>query len=70
MDKRHPHADATYRIIPSNLAFRVEISIPDMQPVSVTGFRTAADAVSWVTGHKSRVIATTSLKAKRFGWRR
>src|SRR3981189_516773 len=34
----HPHADATYRIVPRDRAYGVEVSIPNSNPTMVTSF--------------------------------
>ena len=60
MARTHPHADATYRVIPfDNGAFAVEVSIPDSQPTRVSMFKTEADAETWIDEHRRRVSAQT-----------
>jgi len=45
MEKRHPHSDATYRVVPRHdRTFGVEVTIPEMNPTTVTSFGTTADA--------------------------
>jgi hypothetical protein len=54
--KTHPHAEATYRVIPLNGgAFGVEVTIPDSHPTRVTSFATEADAEAWIVDHQRRV---------------
>ncbi len=60
MPKTHPHAEATYRVIPfDNGAFGVEVSIPDSHPTRVSKFETEADAEAWIADHRSRVQSQT-----------
>jgi hypothetical protein len=60
MPKTHPHAEATYRVIPfDNGAFAVEVSIPDSHPTRVSMFETEADAEAWIADHRSRVQSQT-----------
>ncbi|MGO8920563.1 MAG: hypothetical protein ACLQJR_32110 [Stellaceae bacterium] len=55
MEKRHPHADAVYRVVPRvGNTFGVEISIPDTHPTTVTSFASEADAETWIANHKRR----------------
>jgi hypothetical protein len=47
--RTHPHAEATYRVIPiEDGAFAVEVSIPETHPAKVSPFATEADAEAWV----------------------
>ncbi len=56
MPKTHPHAEATYRVIPlEDGSFGVEVSIPENYPTTVKPFGTEADAEAWITGHRERV---------------
>jgi hypothetical protein len=56
MPKTHPHAEATYRVIPlDNGSFGVEVSIPDSHPTTVSMFKTEADAEAWIGDHRRRV---------------
>jgi hypothetical protein len=67
MEKRHPHADATYRVIRrSDGTFGVEVTIPDTEPTTVTSFATKADAEAWITAHKERVASFKSLNSRRW----
>jgi hypothetical protein len=60
MPKTHPHAEATYRVIPfDNGAFGVEVSIPDSHPTRVSKFETEADAEAWIADHRRRVESQT-----------
>ena len=60
MPKTHPHAEATYRVIPlDNGSFGVEVSIPDSHPTTVTMFKTEADAEAWIDDHRRRVQSQT-----------
>jgi hypothetical protein len=60
MPKTHPHAEATYRVIPlDGGSFGVEVSIPDSQPTRVSMFKTEADAEAWIAEHQRRVQSQT-----------
>ena len=60
MPRTHPHAEASYRVIPlDNGSFGVEVSIPDSHPTRVSTFKTNADAEAWITEHRRRVDAQT-----------
>ena len=60
MPKTHPHAEATYRVIPfDDGAFGVEVSIPDSHPTRVSMFATEADAEAWIADHRRRVQSQT-----------
>ena len=48
---------ATYRIVPRDDAYGVEISIEDTSPTMVTSFATEAAASAWIEAHKARVLA-------------
>jgi hypothetical protein len=53
--RKHPHSDATYRIVPvAGGAYGVEVSIPDSNPALVTSFATEDAAQAWITEHKRR----------------
>ena len=55
-ERTHPHADATYRVIPfKDGAFAVEVSIPETYPATVSPFATEADAEAWIAEHRRRV---------------
>jgi hypothetical protein len=65
MPKTHPHAEATYRIIPfGEESFCVEVSIPDSNPTRVSVFKTEADAEAWIAEHQRRVQS----QAQSGGW--
>jgi hypothetical protein len=67
MDRDHPHAGATYQIIPrADGGFGVEVTIPNSHPTMVTGFATEAAAEAWVARHKEGVSTGTSLRRKAF----
>jgi hypothetical protein len=54
--RSHPHAEATYRVIPSgDGAFAVEVSIPDSYPAKISPFAAKADAEAWIAEHRRRV---------------
>ena len=54
--RTHPHADATYRVIPiEDRAFAVEVTIPETRPAKVSPFATKADAEAWIAEHRRRV---------------
>jgi predicted metal-dependent hydrolase len=60
MPKTHPHAEATYRVIPfDDGLFGVEVSIPDSHPTRVSAFTTEADAEAWIAEHRRRVQSQT-----------
>jgi hypothetical protein len=60
MQKTHPHAEASYRVIPlENGSFGVEVSIPDTNPTTVSMFKTEADAEAWIAEHQRRVQSQT-----------
>jgi hypothetical protein len=60
MSKIHPHAEATYRVIPFDSGlFAVEVSIPDSHPTKVSPFNTEADAEAWIAEHRQRVQSQT-----------
>jgi hypothetical protein len=60
MLRTHPHAEASYRVIPfDDGLFGVEVSIPDSQPTRVSTFKTKGDAEAWITEHRRRVEAQT-----------
>jgi hypothetical protein len=60
MPKTHPHAEATYRVIPcDNGSFGVEVNIPDRNPTRVSTFKTEADAEAWIAEHRRRVQSQT-----------
>ena len=65
MPKTHPHAEATYRVIPlEDGSFGVEVSIPETFPTTVSKFDTEADAETWIEQHKSRVQAPATRESR------
>jgi len=51
-EQKHPHADATYRIVPiTDSAYRIDVAIPDM----VTSFATEGPAQAGIAEHKWQV---------------
>jgi hypothetical protein len=67
MERTHPHASATYRVVrQSGGAFGVEVMIPETQPTTVTSFATAEDAEAWIASHKERVA---DLRSSSRRWR-
>ena len=62
MPKTHPHAEATYRVVPfEEGSFAVEVCIPDSHPTRVSPFKTEADAEAWISTHKQRVADRVAL---------
>ena len=56
MAKEHPHAEATFRVVPQeDLTFGVEVQVPGSFPVMVTSFATERAAETWITDYKRRV---------------
>lgn len=56
MARTHPHAEATYRVIPlGDGSFGVEVSIPETYPTTVRPFGTEIDAEAWIARHKDQV---------------
>lgn len=66
MAKEHPHAEATYRVIPlKDLTFGVEVNVPGSFPAMVTSFATEETAEAWIADYKQRVAANVSYKFMR-----
>ncbi len=60
MPAKHPHAEATYRILPHlDLRFAVEVTVPETRPTMVTSFATELDAEKWIAWHRGRVADTS-----------
>ena len=60
MQKTHPHAEATYRVISlDDGSFGVEVKIPETYPTTVSKFATEADAKAWIIEHQRRVQSDT-----------
>ena len=56
MPKIHPHAEASYRVLPLNDgSFGVEVTIPDSHPTTVTKFDSLEAAEAWISAHRDRV---------------
>jgi hypothetical protein len=54
----HPHAEATYRVIPlQDGGFGVEVAIPNTFPTTVSRFPTEAAAEAWIEEKRKRVEA-------------
>jgi len=57
MEKRHPYADAAYRVVPQpGKTFGVEVSVPDAHPAKITSFASKTDAEAWIAKHKQLVL--------------
>jgi len=57
-ERTHPHAEATYRVIPfDDGAYGVEVSIPDSYPTTVSKFASGVDAEAWIAEHQRRVLS-------------
>lgn len=71
MDRKDPHADATYKIIRlTDLKYGVEVTIPDSHPAKITSFATEADAEKWIAMHKAKAAEGSRLPRlprRRFG---
>ena len=66
MARTHPHAEATYRVIPlKDGTFGVEVVIPETYPTTVSPFATEAEAEAWIARHKRNVEADASRKSPR-----
>lgn len=65
MPRVHPHAEATYRVLPrGDGTYEVEVAIPDSHPTKVSPFATESDAEAWIAEHRRRVEA----QAQAGGW--
>jgi hypothetical protein len=54
MPKTHPHAEATYRVIPpDDGSFGIEVTIPGSHPTRISTFKTEADAETWIDAHRA-----------------
>jgi predicted metal-dependent hydrolase len=59
----HPHAEATYRIIPfKDDMFAVEVLVPDTQPATVSAFASRSAAEAWIADHQRRVQSQTQVR--------
>ena len=71
MEKAHPHAEATYRVMPlDGGAFGVEVVIPDTHPTMVTGFNSQQAAEAWIANHEQQVRSGSSFSRNRSRFRR
>ena len=60
MQKTHPHAEATYRVIAfDDGSFGVKVEIPETYPTTVSKFATEANAAAWITEDQRRVQSQT-----------
>jgi hypothetical protein len=67
MAQRHPHADATYRLVPmKDMAYGVEVTIPDHNPTMVTGFATEQRAQGWIDEHRRQANVWPPPRRSRF----
>lgn len=67
MLRTHPHAEASYSVIPlDNGSFGVKVSIPESHPTTVSMFKTEADAEAWIAEHQRRVQSQAQ-SPRRFG---
>lgn len=65
MERKHPHAGATYRVLEQgDLTFGVEVKIPDTNPTTVTSFASRADAERWIARHKEGVAKGEFLRRR------
>jgi hypothetical protein len=56
MARTHPHAEASYKVVPvEDGSFGVEVSIPDSHPTVVTPFASEEAAEAWIASHRLRV---------------
>jgi len=54
--KTHPHAEATYRIVPlDGETFGVEVTIPGTSPTTVSSFDNETEAAAWIARNQNRV---------------
>jgi hypothetical protein len=69
MTAGHPHADATYRLIPADGdSYAVEVAVPGSAPTKVSGFDSQAKAEAWIERHKANVATGTIMQ--RSSWSR
>jgi hypothetical protein len=56
MARLHPHAEATYSVVPLvDGTFGIEVVVTDTNPTQIRGFATEAEAEAWIAGHKLHV---------------
>jgi hypothetical protein len=64
--KEHPHAGATYRVVPQkDLTFGVEVSVPGSSTAMVTSFAAEQIAEARIADYKRRVAEKTPYKFMR-----
>jgi hypothetical protein len=57
MPKTHPHAEATYRVIPfDDGSFAIEVSIPDSYPTKISPCEQSRRQ-AWIVEHQRRIEA-------------
>ena len=70
MDKQHPHFGATYKIARQiDNSFGVEVAIPGIDLVNVTGFATEELAAAWIADHEREIAMGTMARAKLRHWK-
>src|SRR5258708_37619961 len=58
MARIHPHAEATYTVVPlEDGTFGVKVAIPETYPTTVRPFASEAEAEAWILKHKTQVEA-------------
>jgi hypothetical protein len=58
MARIHPHAEATYTVVPlEDGIFGVRVAIPETYPTMVRPFASEAEAETWILKHKTQVEA-------------
>src|SRR5258708_34246281 len=58
MARIHPHAEATYTVVPlEDGTFGVKVAIPETYPTTVRPFASEAEAEAWIVKHKTQVEA-------------
>jgi hypothetical protein len=66
MDKSHPHAEASYRVMPlDGGVFGVELVIPDMHPTMLTGSISQEAAKAWIANHEQQLRSRPSFMRTR-----
>src|SRR2546429_8689599 len=56
MARIHPHAEATYTVVPlEDGTFGVKVAIPETYPTTVRTFAREAEAEAWIVKHKIQV---------------
>jgi hypothetical protein len=66
MASKHPHAEATYRIVfLEDKGYGVQVSIPDTSPTTVTIFATEQEAERWIVGHRQRAQNEWRIRKRR-----